>query len=871
MRRTAWPALGLAFATALATAIAAPPSSAADKKPTVERFGRGPAYDALAALAVQHEGRNKPLDTLAREELKQIYGREKITFVDDEGEAVATWEPVAAVLDWSARPEYWDNQPILKVEYLPLKRVLLAGAIKEGLSAIAAKPSIAAADREAIEKVVGLEEVGDTDLAGLLRSKTLPEAEARSIARLHAKLGASNKWLTAKELDEARPRVDGRPTTFAAWSDSIQDRMGETRKMTGNDLVLSDLEQAAYDAGITLSRYRQLRDLEYRGGLPVRVVPRPSNPEHVRYSAEQFEAIQSGKLTQDNVTPLQSDVLMLLVSKYKESLQSKEWKAIFSNADSDARYTSWLANSAPWVPVAILLKSDESELAKAGFPSSSLAEFRSAWKRFEDAERSSPGRVDEATAKAVVSAAQRFGTEVNPASYPTPKAMAREVHFNAFGPFWWAPFAYGFGALFLALSLSVQSYRSAVVGSIHRALYWGGIGLFVGGLVLEIYGFALRVLITGWAPVTNMYETVIFVAAVASILGLVLEAVYRRTFAALAGAGIATVCTALAATVPLLDPSIKTLPPVLRSNLWLTIHVLTIVSSYAAFALAMGLGMIATGYYLTATYRRSPSYGELLAPAGIGLPLVVLGVAVREASYGVFSLGQWAVDHGFWPSSVLICFGGVLTIVGVVAALGEMVDRRFVARDLFRRPDPTWDRPVYAADHHEPVAAVAAPTSDGSDDAAEKDPRLAAMRETAAQIKPLANFVYRAMQVGVLLVAAGTILGGVWADYSWGRFWGWDAKEVWALITLLVYLVPLHGRFAGWVNTFGLVMASIVCFLAVLMAWYGVNFVIGVGLHTYGFGHGGGQGGVGMVTLAVLAIAGGAAWRRFLGQRLAMN
>ncbi len=66
-------------------------------------------------------------------------------------------------------------------------------------------------------------------------------------------------------------------------------------------------------------------------------------------------------------------------------------------------------------------------------------------------------------------------------------------------------------------------------------------------------------------------------------------------------------------------------------------------------------------------------------------------------------------------------------------------------------------------------------------------------------------------------------------------------------------------------------MASVVCFLAVLMAWYGVNFVIGVGLHTYGFGHGGGQGGVGMVTLAVLAVAGGAAWRRFLGQRLAMG
>ena len=56
------------------------------------------------------------------------------------------------------------------------------------------------------------------------------------------------------------------------------------------------------------------------------------------------------------------------------------------------------------------------------------------------------------------------------------------------------------------------------------------------------------------------------------------------------------------------------------------------------------------------------------------------------------------------------------------------------------------------------------------------DARELAMQETARTIKPLSNFIYRAMQVGVLLIAAGTILGGVWADYSWGRFWGWDSE-----------------------------------------------------------------------------------------------
>jgi len=61
----------------------------------------------------------------------------------------------------------------------------------------------------------------------------------------------------------------------------------------------------------------------------------------------------------------------------------------------------------------------------------------------------------------------------------------------------------------------------------------------------------------------------------------------------------------------------------------------------------------------------------------------------------------------------------------------------------------------------------------------------------------LYNYLYRALQVGVLLLATGTILGGVWANYSWGRFWDWDPKETWALIALLGYLIVLHGRIAG--------------------------------------------------------------------------
>ncbi|MEK7358525.1 MAG: cytochrome c biogenesis protein CcsA, partial [Bdellovibrionota bacterium] len=111
--------------------------------------------------------------------------------------------------------------------------------------------------------------------------------------------------------------------------------------------------------------------------------------------------------------------------------------------------------------------------------------------------------------------------------------------------------------------------------------------------------------------------------------------------------------------------------------------------------------------------------------------------------------------------------------------------------------------------------------------------------QTDERPRAIAVSIYRAVQVGIVLLAAGTILGGVWADYSWGRFWGWDPKETWAFISLMGYLALLHGRLSGLVQTFGMMAGAIVSFNLVIMAWYGVNYVLGAGLHSYGFGAGG--------------------------------
>lgn len=292
---------------------------------------------------------------------------------------------------------------------------------------------------------------------------------------------------------------------------------------------------------------------------------------------------------------------------------------------------------------------------------------------------------------------------LSPSVYPAVGAVDREVFFNHFHPFAkaWQIYALAFGMMLLALWVP------------KLALYWPAIGLFVAGVGVQSYGFWQRMQIAGRPPVTNMYESVVWVGFGIAAIALAFELTSRAKYYLLAAAPLAVMCLILADSLPaVLDPSISPLVPVLRDNFWLSIHVPTIALSYASFALALGIGHLALGSYLFSPQAKS-------------------------------------------------------------------------------------------------------------------------------RIQLLSQLNYRVLQVGVLLLTVGIILGGIWAHFSWGRFWGWDPKETWALIALLCYLVPLHGRLVGWIGNFGISVASVVSFNAVLMAWYGVNFVLGTGLHSYGFGTGG--------------------------------
>ena len=100
--------------------------------------------------------------------------------------------------------------------------------------------------------------------------------------------------------------------------------------------------------------------------------------------------------------------------------------------------------------------------------------------------------------------------------------------------------------------------------------------------------------------------------------------------------------------------------------------------------------------------------------------------------------------------------------------------------------------------------------------------------------KSLSRMTYGVVCFATLFSLVGTILGGIWADQSWGRFWGWDPKENGALLIVLWNAILLHARWGGYVRERGIAVMAVFGNIITSLSWFGVN-MLGVGLHSYGF------------------------------------
>lgn len=325
--------------------------------------------------------------------------------------------------------------------------------------------------------------------------------------------------------------------------------------------------------------------------------------------------------------------------------------------------------------------------------------------------------------------ARRLIEEATPKFEEMKSHLVIETYYNRLRPFFLALWLYFIAGILWMFAGDRETQKVSITRLVAKSMTFFAIAF-------HVIGFSLRCYVAGRPPVTNMYESIIWVSMLVMVFALIIFAKTKARVLITIATILSGISLFAADSAPLLmDPTIRPLVPVLRSNYWLTIHVLTITASYGAFMLAMGIANVTLFQFLRQARGKSA--------AGAGMTI-------------------------------------------------------------------------------------------------------------SQRITTLNQLTYRALMFGTVLLAAGTILGGIWADYSWGRFWGWDPKEVWALIALLAYMAMLHGRLTGWVGNFGFPLWTTICFSTVIMAWYGVNFVLGVGLHSYGFSSGGQAVMAGFVTLQII-------------------
>ena len=262
---------------------------------------------------------------------------------------------------------------------------------------------------------------------------------------------------------------------------------------------------------------------------------------------------------------------------------------------------------------------------------------------------------------------------------------------------------------------------------------------FLIGFALHAAAITLRIFILERAPVSNLYETFVFVAFVTALLGLVLKLITKeKEISTFLGSLSAFALLLIASKFVTDGDSMKVLIAVLDSNFWLSTHVIAEMIGYAGVSLA--------------------------------------------------------------------------GLIGHVYLIKYLIQRQVL---LKTETVPT-DEP-----YHDFMASVQSQQNLVSE----------------MDLKFLNKIILGMIGFGLCFTFLGTMLGGIWADQSWGRFWGWDPKENGALLIILWTAITLHARLAGYIKDFGVAVFAIIGTMVVMLSWFGVN-LLGVGLHSYGFTEG---------------------------------
>ena len=305
--------------------------------------------------------------------------------------------------------------------------------------------------------------------------------------------------------------------------------------------------------------------------------------------------------------------------------------------------------------------------------------------------------------ESIVGFQKKYGSKV----LPSDQKITSEILYNKYDVFQKLPYWYMYASILMLLFTVLKIFKERkfldyAINTMHVII----------GLLFGLHTLALiaRWYISGHAPWSNAYESIIYVAWATMFFGLAFD---RKSKLTVASSAFVSAMILTAAYMNWIDPEIGNLQPVLNSY-WLMIHVAIIVASYGPFALGMILGVVSLLLILF-TNEKNKAKMEL---------------NIKEITY-----------------------------------INEM-----------------------------------------------------------------------ALTIGLIMLTIGNFLGGQWANESWGRYWGWDPKETWALISIMVYAFVIHARFVPalrgkWIFN----LMSIFAFISILFTYFGVNFHL-VGLHSYASG-----------------------------------
>ncbi|WP_439128514.1 cytochrome c biogenesis protein CcsA [Polaribacter sp.] len=298
---------------------------------------------------------------------------------------------------------------------------------------------------------------------------------------------------------------------------------------------------------------------------------------------------------------------------------------------------------------------------------------------------------------------KKYGASI----YPTDKKIDLEISYNKIQPFQKLATYYGLASVLLLIFVIWQIFIDKKwINATVKVLSIGVVVLFI----IHTLSLIARWYISGYAPWSNAYESIIFVAWATMLFGLFMG---RKSALTITATAFLVAITLGFAHQNWLDPEIANLQPVLNSW-WLLVHTSIIVASYGPLSLGMILGIVALFLMLFTTKKNKKK----------------MDLNMKE-----------------------------------ITVINEM-----------------------------------------------------------------------AITVGLIMLTIGNFLGGMWANESWGRYWGWDPKETWALISIMVYAFVLHMRLIpGLRGRFTFNLWSIIAYASIMMTYFGVNFYLS-GLHSYASG-----------------------------------